>query len=107
MGFRQNNKRKAEQAAFAVWKERNREQISASGLPVSVLATRDDWAYFVLVGYHDHGNWTTPPGTWIDFTGDELTEAQRRVVAELVTDRAETVEREPILAERLPAQKGA
>jgi hypothetical protein len=105
MGFRQNNKRKAEQgAAFAAWKERNRERIAAAGLPVSVLATRDDWAYFVRYGYHDHGNWNTPPGTWIDFTGDELTETQRPVVAELESDWTETVKREPILAERLTSQ---
>ena len=68
MGFRQNNKRKAAQdAAFAAWKERNRERIVVSGLPAAVLATRDDWAYFVRYGYHDHGNWNTPPGTWIDY----------------------------------------
>ncbi|MBM3983437.1 MAG: hypothetical protein FJ304_24845 [Planctomycetes bacterium] len=64
MGFRQNNKRKAEQdTAFAGWKERNRERIGALGLPAPVLATRDDWAYFVFFGYHDYGNWNTPPGT--------------------------------------------
>jgi hypothetical protein len=106
MGFRQNNKQKAEQdAAFVAWKERNHERFVRSGLPEAVLATRDDWAYFVQCGYHEHGNWNTPPGTWIDFTGAELTEAQRRVVAELESDWTEAVKREPILATRLPAQK--
>ena len=106
MGFRQNNKRKAEQdAAFAAWKERNREQLAAAGLPASVVATRDDWAYFVQCGYHKHGNWNTPPGTWIDFTGDELTEAQQTVIKELKADWAEAVNRAPILVMRLSSQK--
>src|SRR5262249_30770012 len=84
MGFRQENKVKREQAiAFETWRTTNDALIARSGLPASVIQSRDDWAYFLQNRYHDHGNWNTPPLTWIDFTWDDLSAEQQKAVRTL------------------------
>jgi hypothetical protein len=106
MAFRQHNKRKRDQdVAFHAWLEANRDAVAKSGLPVSVTQCRDDWAYFLKFRYHDHGNWNTPPMTWIDFRWDELSSDQQAIVQSLEASWDECVPSNPILAERIPAQK--
>ncbi len=106
MGFRQHNKRKRDQhLAFQSWLEANNELVAKSGLPVSVTQSRDDWAYFLQFRYHDHGNWNTPPMTWIDFTWDELSSEQQAAVQSLEGSWDEYIHSHPNLAKRISAQK--
>jgi hypothetical protein len=106
MSFRQGNKRKHEQqVTFRNWLTANEGLIGRSGLPTSVLQSRDDWAYFLFFRYHDQGNWNTPPFTSIDFVWDDLSPQEQDVVLSLEEKWSGWLERHPILAERLPAQK--
>src|SRR5262245_32724444 len=106
MGFRQHNKRKREQdLAFQAWLAANNELLARSGLPPSVTQSRDDWAYFLQFRYHDHGNWNTPPMTWIDFTWDQLSSEQQAAVLSLEASWDEYVRSHPNLAKRISAQK--
>jgi hypothetical protein len=106
MVFRPHNKRKRQQhLAFQTWLEANQDLVARSGLPASVTQSRDDWAYFLLFGYHDHGNWNTAPLTWIDFTWDELAPEQQEIVRALETSWKAYLGRYPILGARIPAQK--
>ncbi len=106
MGFQQNNKRKYEQEqAYRTWFETNTFLIQQSHLPPSVMQSRDDWAYFVFYGYHDLGNWTTPPFTHIDFTWEELDEPQRSAVDQLKNSWEIACDAVPVLRKRLPCGK--
>jgi hypothetical protein len=106
MGFRQHNEKKHEQQlVFQSWLEANRDLIARSGLPECVTRSRDDWAYFLKFGYHNHGNWNTPPSTWIDFTWDQLSAEQQAVIKDLEALWNGYIREHPILAKRLPAQR--
>ncbi len=106
MDFQQNNKRKHEQEqAYQAWVDANASLIRQSGLPPSVMQSRDDWAYFLFFGYHDFGNWTTPPYTQIDFAWDELNETQRSVVEQLKNSWERACTAVSVLRKRLPCRK--
>jgi hypothetical protein len=106
MGFRQDNKRKREQqSAYQSWLAANSVLIDESGLPTTVTQSRDDWAYFLQFRYHDHGNWNTPPFTCIDFIWDDLPSERQKIVQALETNWKQWLDRYPILAKRLSAQK--
>ncbi len=106
MGFRQNNKRKRQQdQTYRAWLVANSDLMSRACLPATVMASRDDWAYFLHYRYHDHGNWHTPPFTWIDFTWDELSPEQEEAVLALEASWEVYSSSHPILAEIIPAQK--
>ena len=106
MSFRRDNKRKREQElAFHQWLSANQPVLARAGLPACVLQSRDDWAYFLQYRYHDHGNWNTPPFTGIDFTWEELSAEQQEMAETLEVNWNEFLRSQPILAERLPAQK--
>jgi len=106
MGFRQNNKSKRAQAvAFQQWLTANQALFARAGLPASLTQSRDDWAYFLQYRYHDHGNWSTPPFTWIDVAWEDLFAEQREIVGALEANWNEHLRSHPILAERISAQK--
>jgi hypothetical protein len=79
----------------------NRELLEQSGLPGCVTRSRDDWAYFLFFGYHQVGNWNTPPDAPLDFRWDELGAGQQRAVEELRVRWGTFCSSHPILGRRV------
>lgn len=106
MSFAQNNSAKRDQKrVFEAWLDANRDLIAATGLPSPVFETRDDWAYFACHGYHDTGNWHSPPFTAINVTSESLDVAELQAVKQLGESWDEWCIRHPILEKLLPSTK--
>ena len=102
MGFRQNGKTKlAQRRAYAAWLAESKGLLERSGLAECVTRSRDDWAYFLFFGYHQVGNWNTPPDSQQDFRWEDLDEGQRHAVEELRVRWKVFSMSNPILEQRL------
>ena len=80
MTFRRNgNEAFARSRSWEVWRTANAELLTASGIPPSVIRTREDWLYFLRYGYHCDG-----PYPAIDFRLDDLNGPQVAALGRLL-----------------------